>query len=309
MPTVWDVMRVVRSSSLPPVARHLVLTLVSLGDPETCVIPDRFTPSLTDLTKFTGLSRSTVATQLNVVEVAGWVKRDKPDVRASWGAKARTRYFVQIPTSPTAALVRQPDQSERSKADRNETAAQGNGWSDSRTSPGAALVRENDMTSPGAGPEVPVPSTKDKKHSSPKTGRTKTPEPHRADVETLCDRLEKWMRYNKCRAPKITDAWRTEARRLLDLDKRPLDEATKLIDWCQKDGFWKGNILSMPTFREKYDQLRLRMEDEGTPRQPRQLPPSNAPVKLADDQRCPRHPSSLATNCGPCRSDRLGDPS
>jgi hypothetical protein len=31
----------------------------------------------------------------------------------------------------------------------------------------------------------------------------------------------------------------------------------QIIDWCQTDAFWKGNILSMPKFREKYDRLRI----------------------------------------------------
>jgi hypothetical protein len=28
--------------------------------------------------------------------------------------------------------------------------------------------------------------------------------------------------------------------------------------WSQSDDFWSKNILSMPTFREKYDQLNLK---------------------------------------------------
>lgn len=62
---------------------------------------------------------------------------------------------------------------------------------------------------------------------------------------------------NEVRRPVITKKWRTEARLLIDKDRRPLDEIRAVIAWCQKDSFWKANILSMPKFREKYDQLRL----------------------------------------------------
>ncbi|MFY2788488.1 hypothetical protein [Rhodococcus sp. MALMAid1271] len=60
----------------------------------------------------------------------------------------------------------------------------------------------------------------------------------------------------------ITAKWRTEARLLLDKDGRDLDRALRLIDWATADSFWKSNILSMPKFREKYDQLRLKANEE-----------------------------------------------
>lgn len=139
MSTILEAMRAVRHSALPSPARHLMMTLLSLANPSTCVIPDNHTPSLTDLTRFTGLARSTVATHLNMLEEKGWLKRDKPTVPEAWGAKVRTRYFVQVPTSPGDGLVQEADQS------------------GSRTSPGGGpdLVREPDCTSPGAVHVVP----------------------------------------------------------------------------------------------------------------------------------------------------------
>jgi len=44
---------------------------------------------------------------------------------------------------------------------------------------------------------------------------------------------------------------------MIDLDGREPDKAANLIRWSQANTFWRKNILSMPTFREKYDQLRL----------------------------------------------------
>jgi hypothetical protein len=35
--------------------------------------------------------------------------------------------------------------------------------------------------------------------------------------------------------------------------------------WCQRDSFWQANILSTAKFREKFDQLELKMEKNGRP--------------------------------------------
>lgn len=81
--------------------------------------------------------------------------------------------------------------------------------------------------------------------------------PRRDDVEAVCTRLAGRMVENGCRPPNITKGWRDAARLLLDLDNRDPNEVAALIDWCQADDFWRGNIQSLPKFREKYDQLRL----------------------------------------------------
>ena len=78
----------------------------------------------------------------------------------------------------------------------------------------------------------------------------------RPDVEALCRHLADRIEGNGNRRPTITKEWREEARRLIDNDKLPLEEAHELIDWCQDDGFWSPNILSMRKFRKQYDQLR-----------------------------------------------------
>jgi uncharacterized protein YdaU (DUF1376 family) len=54
--------------------------------------------------------------------------------------------------------------------------------------------------------------------------------------------------------------WVASADRMLRLDKRNPEEAAELIRWAQKDEFWKGNILSMDRFREKFVQLALKAE-------------------------------------------------
>ena len=84
----------------------------------------------------------------------------------------------------------------------------------------------------------------------------------RADVEALCDRLADHIEANGSKRPKVTATWRTECRRMLDVDGREPDRAGHLIDWCQADPFWRANVLSMPTFRAKYEQLRLKATAE-----------------------------------------------
>src|SRR6185312_955745 len=77
--------------------------------------------------------------------------------------------------------------------------------------------------------------------------------PLRLDVESLCTALRDRMIGNGCKPPTITQAWRDAARRLLDLDKRRYEDALNLLQWSQDHHFWKGNIQSLPKFREKYD--------------------------------------------------------
>jgi hypothetical protein len=62
------------------------------------------------------------------------------------------------------------------------------------------------------------------------------------------------------RAAEVTPKWRDSARLLLDRDRVPLAEAVMVLRWSQQDSFWRSNILSMPTFREKFDRLKLKAQ-------------------------------------------------
>lgn len=84
----------------------------------------------------------------------------------------------------------------------------------------------------------------------------------RPEVLQLCNQLRDRIIANGCKPPTIGKTWHTAARLLLTRDKRPFMEASWMIDWCQRDEFWRGNILSMPTFRAKYDQLVLKAKSE-----------------------------------------------
>ncbi len=79
----------------------------------------------------------------------------------------------------------------------------------------------------------------------------------RLDVERVCKHLADRIEANGSRRPAISKKWRDAARLLMDRDGIAESRVHAAIDWCQDDGFWRSNILSMPTLREKYDQLRL----------------------------------------------------
>ncbi len=89
----------------------------------------------------------------------------------------------------------------------------------------------------------------------------------REDVERVCRHLRDRIIANGSKPPVITKAWRRSARLLIDKDHRTVDQILAAIDWCQNDDFWRGNIMSMPKLRDKYDQLRLKaMESKPTSR-------------------------------------------
>lgn len=55
--------------------------------------------------------------------------------------------------------------------------------------------------------------------------------------------------------------WAKQIDYMIRLDKRKLTDIKKVIEWSQKDSFWKANILSTKKLREKYDQLYVKMNN------------------------------------------------
>ena len=84
----------------------------------------------------------------------------------------------------------------------------------------------------------------------------------RPDVAQLCTHLADRVTANTGKTPTITKKWRDAARLLLDKDlaheSDPLRLALRLADWATNDEFWRTNILSMPTFRDQFQKLRLK---------------------------------------------------
>lgn len=69
--------------------------------------------------------------------------------------------------------------------------------------------------------------------------------------------------------------WQTWARSIdlaIRVDKRTAEQLEKVIDWCQKDGFWHSNILSTSKLRDKFDRLVLDMNKKDRPTYQNQKP-------------------------------------
>lgn len=56
--------------------------------------------------------------------------------------------------------------------------------------------------------------------------------------------------------------WADEFRLLREKLQQPDETVKFIIDWSQNDSFWKGNIRSAATFRDKYDRLYIQAESE-----------------------------------------------
>ena len=83
-------------------------------------------------------------------------------------------------------------------------------------------------------------------------------------VIDLCDHLADHIALSTDRRPSIGEGWLVEMDRLIRLDGRDPELILQVIDWCQADEFWRGNILSSKKLREKFDQLLVRMRSAGS---------------------------------------------
>lgn len=106
-------------------------------------------------------------------------------------------------------------------------------------------------------PNRPVPVPDPLPHKSPDGDVSRSLAAiERDDVERICEHLANRIAEDGSKRPTITKGWRTSARLMLDTDGRTEQEVHAAIDWCQSHHFWRTNVLSMPTLREKYDRLR-----------------------------------------------------
>ena len=58
-------------------------------------------------------------------------------------------------------------------------------------------------------------------------------------------------------------SWAKDINSIFRIDNRPIDEAERIIRWCQSDNFWQNNILSPAKLRKQYDQLKMKMNKGG----------------------------------------------
>ncbi|MEU4217569.1 hypothetical protein AB0F10_19625, partial [Actinoplanes sp. NPDC026623] len=151
---VLELQRAVCNSAMPSTGRHIMLTLAIKADWETGVIPREHSPSLSLLVSMTGLSKSTIAEWLDVLETAGWIKRDRPP-RGS--RDERTGYTLLI----GSAHVPKPQRASRrtsSSRPRDGPVADGDtGQTSTFGSPPGAPVLQADSSDMGGLPAFGSP--------------------------------------------------------------------------------------------------------------------------------------------------------
>lgn len=89
--------------------------------------------------------------------------------------------------------------------------------------------------------------------------------PDRLDVKRLCTHLADSIEARGVKRPSITKGWQDAARLLMDKDGYTEKQIHWLIDRSDRDPFWRKNILSMPTLREKADRLKLEFAPTAAP--------------------------------------------
>lgn len=97
MTTKWEINRALRASDLPAPSRLIMFVLSDIAEAGTAEVPERHTPSLSVLAAETGLGEATVKRHLDLLELAGWVKRDRPTIENARRYGERTRYSLTLP--------------------------------------------------------------------------------------------------------------------------------------------------------------------------------------------------------------------
>jgi hypothetical protein len=120
-----------------------------------------------------------------------------------------------------------------------------------------------------------------------RTSAKSSDDPPREDVEQVCKHLATVIENGGDKRPRITAKWRTDMRRLFDIDGITPDQAITAIDWAHADSFWQAHILSPAKLRDKYATLRRQAMAEqrkrgpqGPPTAPRDIPEEEIPDAL-----------------------------
>lgn len=85
------------------------------------------------------------------------------------------------------------------------------------------------------------------------------------------------------KAPNL-QTWSDDFRKLIEIDKRDKHQVALLIKWVQHDSFWAPNVLSPSKLRKKFDQLAMKMDQDGS-MGPFEPPVSKKPVYSDGEQR------------------------
>lgn len=109
---------------------------------------------------------------------------------------------------------------------------------------------------------VPVPNSSSK-------------EEQRDDVNAVITAFQESLEARGIKTKKPPQSWLKDARLMIDVDKHSVEQIKTCITWTTNNAFWRGNILTIPKLREKYEQLRLAAEAERSSRQRNVTPARN----------------------------------
>jgi len=119
-------------------------------------------------------------------------------------------------------------------------------------------------------------------------------------AEPLCKVLAEQMQRNGVKVPeKLSTKWLDAARLIVDRDGRDPREARDLIIWATQDEFWRANVLSMPTFRSRYDQLRMQRDRAATRQEQTNRPTPMDHARSVHEQLLARKAAQQATTDTP----------
>ena len=98
---------------------------------------------------------------------------------------------------------------------------------------------------------------------------------------TMAEKLKALMLQNNpgAKTPDDLTKWVAEFDKMTRLDKRTLEQINVVMEFSQKDSFWKSNILSAKKLREKFDTLLLQKD------RPKQAQQNTTPQKGNFEQR------------------------
>lgn len=88
----------------------------------------------------------------------------------------------------------------------------------------------------------------------------------RPEVEEACNLLADLMVANgRAKRPNITQRWRDDIRRMIDIDGIAPEDVITAIRWSQKNSFWCSNIQSPQKLRKHYERMRLQANPSSAP--------------------------------------------
>lgn len=123
--------------------------------------------------------------------------------------------------------------------------------------------KTKDMTSPADSPiphpSSPIPSTPSSEDPDEEAKPKRKFEEGTTEL-ALAGKLKAYILENNpnARVPTNLQKWAGDFDRMIRLDKRPIPEIEAVMEFSQRDSFWRSNILSAGKLREKYDQLYLK---------------------------------------------------